>query len=83
MIKKSLLFCVMSYLLARLEIIVHFSKSVMLQLRPDARIEYIRRHDTDFTEGTWIFSNERDYFAHIDNGKKELILKEMPERLSN
>ncbi|KAA3658418.1 MAG: hypothetical protein DWQ10_11180 [Calditrichaeota bacterium] len=73
----------MSYLLARLELAVHISKTAFERLKPAAQIERISHFDSNFTAGQWIFTEERDYFANLDLDQKRLALYELPKKSLN
>ncbi len=82
MVKKSLMFCVISYLLARLELALHISKTTFEKLKPGAQIERLSRFDVPFDRGEWIFSEDQNYYLNFTREKK-IMLHQLPPQSRN
>lgn len=77
------MFCVISYLLARLELAIHISKTAFENFRPSAQIEYLSQFDSQFKNEKWIFTETRDYYLNFSHHEKKIKLRELPEKSFN
>ena len=83
MLKKSLIFCAISYLVARLEWAFEISRLAILRLRPQPQIVEVAKHERLFADGLWVMGDTRDYFLHYSEQIEAPVLKALPEKIPN
>ena len=83
MLKKSLIFCAMSYLVVRLEWAFEISRLAILRLRPQPQIVEVAKQEKMFADGVWVLGEEQDYFLHYSAQVDAPVLTELPEKIPN
>ena len=80
MLKKGLLFCAMSYLIARLAMVLEISRLAMLRFRPRARIVHVTKQERFLDQGIWTFSNTRDHFLYYSETSDAPMIRALPDK---
>lgn len=83
MLRKSLLFCAVSYLVARLAVVLEISRLALLRWRPRARVVQLARYERTVDQGMWLFLKDRDYYLGMSSSQQAPIVVELPPRSVN
>jgi len=65
MVKKGVSIWLISYLIARLEIVFEISRLTLLRFRPRARIVRLTRTDRLDRRSTWCFTRRQSYYLYM------------------
>ncbi len=79
MLKKSLQLWIISYLVARLEIVFEISRLTLLRFRPRARVDRLVRQDRRLDRGQWAVSRNFVYYMTLEDAPRKPCIWEISE----
>lgn len=83
MLKRSLHFAIIPYLIARLEWALEVSKLTIMRLAPKPQIVYMKKNSLIEKNEGWVMTEKTDYFVYFDEITAAPAIQALPEKVMN